>query len=175
MRQDDWLWMRTGFTLPTVSGTAVYTASDASITNLRKWNLDSMKIYTTSTADENELFFIEYEDFRSIYMLGQIASGKPAYFTVLPDLSIRVYPTPDAVYTIYGDYHRSAAEMAADADTPTGLPTESHLAIVYRAMMKYARYEAAGEIYEDANAEYRRLVSQLERRQLPDVTMGTFV
>jgi len=172
-RHDDWLWMRAGFTLPTVSGTHTYTAADASITDFREWSLDSLKVYTVSTTDETELFYVSYEEFRSCYMLGQIASGRPAYFTVTPDRSLRFYPTPDAAYTVYGDYQRMASEMSADTDIPS-IPTEYHLAIVYRAMIKYGRYEAASEIYEDARAEYARILSQLERKYLPEMSVGTF-
>jgi hypothetical protein len=75
---------------------------------------------------------------------------------------------PDAVYTAYGDYYRKAVSLAVSADTPA-MPSQFHMAIVYRALMKYAGFDAAPEVKQEAIENYKMLMQALERDQLPDV------
>jgi hypothetical protein len=44
--------------------------------------------------------------------------------------------------------------------------------IVYRAMMFYAGYEAAPEVYQRGELEFKRLMNRLEIDQLPDMVSG---
>jgi len=46
------------------------------------------------------------------------------------------------------------------------------MAIVYRALMLYARYEAAGEIYQDAMVNYQRFLRRIQLNQLPGMTVA---
>jgi len=46
------------------------------------------------------------------------------------------------------------------------------MAIVYRAMMYYAGYEAAPEVLSRGDFEYRRLYSRMEIDQLPTIVSG---
>lgn len=167
----DYNWMKGSFTLTLSSTDPEYTPGNASLADHRAWVNRSLKVYTTSVADEEELGYIPYDEFRSLYMVGSVATGRPFCYTVTPDKSLRFFPTPDATYYVTGEYQKTASEMAADADEP-GLPAEYHMAIVYRALMKYARYEAAPEIYEDAKAEYKRMMTAIKLDQLPDIQMG---
>lgn len=164
-------WMKGSFTLTLAGSDAEYAASDASITDLREWDRESLKVYETSTADETELTFVPYDEFRSAYMVGTIPTGRPEVFTVKPDKTMRFWPTPSGTFTVTGEYHKAASEMAADADEP-GMPDEFHMAIVYRALQKYARYESAPEIYDDAKEEYRRMRNALRINQTGEMTLG---
>lgn len=167
LRHDNWQWMRAGFTITCVGGTHTYTATDAGLTDFARWDTQHIRVYTTSTADEYELTHVPYDDFRKVYMMGSIPSGKPAYYTVTPDSSLRFYPTPDFAHTIYGDYYKAPTELTADTDTPA-MSSRWHIMIVYGAMMKYGVFEAAAEIYQAGEKEYRRLMLHLEREELPE-------
>jgi hypothetical protein len=167
----DYNWMRGSFTLTLSSGDPEYTPADASLTDHRSWVRDSLKVYLTSVADEVELEYVSYAEFRPLYMVGSVSTGQPFCYTVKPDKTLRFYPTPNAAYTVTGEYQKTASEMTADADEP-GLPAEYHMAIVYRALMKYGRYEAAPEVYDDAKAEYKRMTTAIKMDQLPDICMG---
>ena len=48
----------------------------------------------------------------------------------------------------------------------------SFMAIVYRAMMMYGRFTAAGEVFNDGEQNYRRILTALVRNQTPMVRMG---
>jgi len=85
--------------------------------------------------------------------------------------SLGLGPKPTAGYTVAGEYWKSAQTLAADADEPE-MPAEIHMAIVYRAMMMYGRFTAAGEVFNDGEQNYRRILTALVRNQTPMVRMG---
>ena len=167
-REETWQWMRASFSKALTSGTNTYTAAALDVTSFASWFPDSVKIYTTSTTDESPLTYIPYEDFYSIYMLGTIPTGRPAFFSIKPNKSLIFYPTPNAAYTVKGDYYSSTTTLAVDADTP-GIPARFHDLLWYGAMRKYAMFEAANEVYQFATQEYNRLLRNLEQDQLPDI------
>lgn len=172
-RHNEWEFMRSAFSVATVANDDTYTAADCSVTNLRNWHLDTFKLYLTSlgVSDECPLIQIPYADWYFVYGTGAQTAARPIHCTVKPDRSIALGPKPDAIYTLSGEYQSSAVTLAADADEPS-LPEEYHDIIVYAAMMKYGRYEGAGEVYADGQNQYRRLLRDLERTQLPQVLLG---
>ena len=93
----------------------------------------------------------------------------PAYNTIK---SICLGPPPDGSYTITGDYFVAPSERAADIDVPVGIPTRFHMLIVYRAMMKYAGYESAPEVYQRASEENAGMYAQLEALRAPRIGFG---
>ncbi len=63
--------------------------------------------------------------------------------------------------------------MVLDGDMPD-MPPNLHMLIVYKAMIYYGLYEAASEVLGRGELQYNILMAQLERRELPGITMGTF-
>lgn len=175
-KHDEWLFMRFGFRVDTTSGDGEYAYSDctdttttAVITAFRDWSKKvPMKIYLVSAgqATETDLVFIDYPDFYQRYLIGTPGNSYPKHWSRAPNGNLLLGPKPDGIYRVSGEYQRSATAMAADSDTPA-LPSEYHLAIVYRAMMKYGRYVGAQEIYNDGAIEYRRMLREMRRTQLP--------
>ena len=76
-----------------------------------------------------------------------------------------------AGYTITGDYFKVASELAATTDIPA-LPTQFHMAIVYRAILKYAGFEAAPEAKQEAKENYGPLIAALSADQLPEMMLA---
>lgn len=168
IRHENWSFLRDEFSFSTVSGQRSYTTSQAGITDFAKWDLEHTKIYSSSVADEYLLTYVSYDDFRKTYMMGQAATGKPAYYTIAPDKSMIVYPTPDDAYTIYGDYYKAGATLTDDDDEPD-MPARFHMLIVYKALEAYGMYEAAQDALTRGNKEAMRIMMHLERDQLPDI------
>jgi len=164
----DWLWMQDGFSFSCTVSQAAYTPVQAGVTDFASWIIADVRVYTGTTANEYQMTFVPYADFKAVYMLGTIPTGRPTFFTVMPDKSLRFYPTPDAAYTIYGDYQKTASDLSGDTDTP-GCPDRFHMIVVYGALKKYARYEAAPEVFEDASIEYKRFLSNLAQDQLAEI------
>lgn len=165
-RMDHWLWARSGFSFSTIPGTNEYSPASASITDFADWDTQHVRVYKDTTANEFTLTFMPYDDFRHVYMRGVIPTGKPSYFTITPNKSLHFYPTPNDAYTIYGDYYKAASELSGNSDTPV-MPERFHRAIVYGALMKYAVYESASDLYAYAKMEYDRILSDLRRSYLP--------
>lgn len=172
----DWQWMKATMTPKvTVDLQASYSLSDLAITDFGAWDLNSLRIYKTSdgTVSEDMLIQIPYEVWRSSYQLGvgRTTTGRPTQFAILPDKSIGLGPVPTGDYTLTADYYTAPVALSLDADTPA-MPDQHHMAIVYRAMMAYGSYEAAPEVYQRGETEYRRIKNRLETDRLPDVLIG---
>jgi len=88
----------------------------------------------------------------------------------MPDTTLRLDQTPDAVYTITFDYWAKALNFISstenDPDT-TLIPERFHQAIVGKAMTYYAMYEDAPEILQRGQDKYSEWMPQLESNQLP--------
>lgn len=175
MMQPDWLWMRGFFNFTTTENQASYTTVQAGIASrFSSWVKASMRVYETSIGEDNstELPFLDYPTYRSYYLTNTQAPGRPVIHSVAPNRDLYLGPKPNGTgYTIKGEYNKSIQSLSADADEPE-MPSEYHMMIVYLALMKYARAEVAGEIYTDAQAEFRKFKNRLMLNQLAPVTMA---
>lgn len=169
----DWSWLKGTYSFAATPNDDRYTSADAGIaTRFKTWDRNMARVYSSSVNDETELMFLAYEEWRHIYRVGTQTSARPVHFSIDPaSKDLLLGYKPDIAYTISGEYFKSVQTLAADGDEPE-MPEEYHMAIVYKAMMKYARYNAAGEIYEDASTEYRKIRAELEARELPQMLMA---
>lgn len=187
-QRDDWAWMRSsvilgaGVAFQTVAGQASYplgtglgtvgVAADA----FGKWDLGTLRTFSTATGYRDETFLddIGFDTWRNSYMLGSMrgVQTRPVTAAVGPDQSINLGPPPNGLYTVTADYFVAPSTMAVDTDLPIGLPTRFHMLIVYKAMMKYAGYESAPEVYERGRAEAASQLSQLSAARAPRPTFG---
>jgi hypothetical protein len=141
-----------------------------------KWDREAFRNFTTSVGFINEMFLdeIPFDSWRNGYMLGAMRTVKtrPVAIAIGPDQSLNLGPPPNDQYTITGDYFVAPQEMVVDADVPLGLPTRFHMLIVYRAMLKYAGYESAPEVFERATQENAGMYSQLLAVRAERMTFG---
>lgn len=172
---DTWRFMVGSFTLNTVANDGSYAAGDCvtPIVDLRSWRETSLKIYLlgTGVADQTRLRFMDYDQWDATYNTGIQASGRPLYFTVGNDMSLKLGPAPNAIYRISGEYQKSVTTMTANTDTPV-YPGEFHMLAVYGGMMKYGRYTGAGEVYADGERLYNKMMKRMERTQLPRILLA---
>lgn len=178
-KNDDWTWMRSsnllgaGASFVTVSGDYNYPLGTGSGTcgilaaNFGKWDKYSFRCYTTASGinDEVELGFIDYDAWRNAYMIGaqRSVTTRPIVVSIGPGETVVLAPPPTAAYTITADYFVAPTAMTDDDDTPTGLPVQFQMLIVYMAMIKYSGYESAPEVLDRARADYGPLMRKLER------------
>lgn len=177
-KHDNWLFMRFGFQVDTTSGDGEYaygdctdTTTSVAIAAFRDWCRDTpLKVYLVSAgqATETDLVFKDYREFYQLYLIGTPTNSYPRHWSRAPNGNLLLGPKPDGIYRVSGEYQRSGTELSGDSDVPE-LPSEYHMAIVYRAMMQYGRYVGAQEIYNDGAAEYRRMLREMRRTQLPRV------
>jgi hypothetical protein len=174
LERDNWLFMHENFTFDTIADTRDYLASDYSIADLAKWDINSFLIYKTSldATDENFLMYRPYPQWRREYRQGMTArsTDRPQIFTLLPSNAIRFEPISDVAYTISGEYKRVAQLFTADADVPTDLPPDYHMIIVWQALKFYGFYEDAPDVLDEAETNFDNLLVRLEEHQLPDMS-----
>jgi len=179
-KYDDWKFMRSSFTVNTTASDGKYAYTDCTdvaagtaISAFRMWELETFKIYLTSAGSDTEtdLTYLDYPDWYQRWNIGAQTDSYPGWFTTDHDRAILLAPKPDGIYTLRGEYIKAATELSGDSDTPE-LPEEFHMAIVYRAMMKYGRYNGAPEVFADGQAEYTRMLREMGRTQRPPQMTG---
>lgn len=182
--EPSWRWLRHGFTVATTDGDDSYAYGDCTdsttslaITRFSTWHTKDVynppTVYLTSSGvgTQTRMTFLSWEDFRYIYRVGTQNTGYPIHISEDPQQNLVLGPIPNGIYTITGEYIRSAQVLAADSDVPE-MPTQFHMAIVYKAMIKYGFREFAPEIIQTAKEDLRILTRQLEINQLPSIRIG---
>ena len=147
-------------------------ASDAN--PLKTLDRNSLRIYPTAGGVGGEQFldWYDWDDFRDMYLFGVRQSGQPSCFSQDPATkAVYFNSAPGTGYTVVGRYWRSAVQLAADADTPA-CPEDFHMAVVYRALSKYAGFEAAPEVKSEAAENLVPLMASLREDQTPAITMA---
>lgn len=181
-----WLWMRSTFTVNTVSGTDTYAYTACTDSRLgavisrffRWWLFDedgdmNITCYLTSSGVGSEayLIFMPWSDFRQLYKKGTQTNGTPVHVTIDPQNKLVLGPKPNAIFTINGEYQMSPQTLSVDADEPE-MPSRFQRLIVYMAMEKYGASKGAGEIFQRGGYEGSKLRNQLELDQLPSVEIA---
>lgn len=184
-----WEFMRSsqlnggGVSFATVSGQAIYPLGTGAgtvgvaATSFDSWLPWTFRDQTTTSGvqDQFPLAVLSYDNWRDAYAMGamQTVTTRPVAIAVAPDNAICVGPFPTATYTLTGDYYRAPTLMSGDDDTPTNLPVQYQMAIVWRAMRDaYGQYEAAPEVMARATANYRRIDRSLGNRRGGRITAG---
>lgn len=181
-KYDDWFFMRSSFTVNTTSGDDTYafgdctdTIASALISAFRDWcgQTDKswdvpIKIYLASAGigTQTTLTYLPWGYFEALYLRGSPSNTFPCHWSIDPQRKLRIGPKPDGIYTLTGDYMKSATLMSGDSDTPA-MPAEFRMGVVYGAMMKYGRYQAAPEVFSDGQANYKRILREMRRTQRP--------
>lgn len=179
-----WRWMQVAFTFQTVSGTDdyAYTAvtdvlTGVAIARFSRWlaedEWDNYKIYKTSdgVGSQRRLYYLDWAAFRYIYQIGTQNNNPPVHITIDPQNNLVLGPTPDAAYTVTGEYMRGAQVLAADGDTPD-MPSQYHDLIMYLAMQKYGLFISATEVVAGGEFGFNNLWPQLQASQAPRIRMA---
>lgn len=179
----DWDWQRTSATVPTVTGQANYPLSaftDANgnlgLVDFGTWELSTGRNYASSSGITSEIFmdYLPYNEWRDMYLYGALrfTQSRPNVFAVNPaDHSIMLGPIPITGYVFEIDYFTAPYKLVNDTDVPI-LPPQWHMAIVYKAMMRYGKYEKDSQLVADNQIEYMKLMREMLADWMPDVTMG---
>lgn len=174
LAQSNWDWMLDDFSFQTVAGQQAYTPLAIGAAEFSKWRRDTFRIYLTATGVADDTFLSEsaYREFRDLYMFGVQAQSKPSTFAVKPNgQSILLGQTPDAIYTVYGEYQRRATLLSGDVDEPD-MEEEYHMLVVHGARMKYAAFENSPEVWDEAKLDYDRIMSRMVEAHIEEVGLG---
>lgn len=171
-----WNFLLADLSFTTTAGKGDYSLAEIGASDLKRLDKTSLRCQMTSMGYANRQFMEEWDwiDFRDMYRFNNLVQGRPIRFSVDPkDKALCLAAIPDAGgYTITGRYWTRPVTLAADADVPA-MPEQFHMLIVYWALSKYAGYESAAEVKQEAAENVARLRSALEIDQLPDITIGS--
>jgi len=183
-----WRWMRSEFELTTVASQDIYAYGDAAvqdvqdtpaaITRFRNWMIrdyrNPPRIYNQASGigSQSYLTYVDWDDFRLWYRMGQQNPSFPVHITINPQNKIVLGPSPNDVYVINGDYMKAAQVLTANDDMPD-LPESFQEVIMYKALSKYGVQKNASESIvagEDGAATY---LGALEGDQLSEIPIGS--
>ena len=173
--QESWLFLRETFSFNLVALQWEYTAAQAGVTNFGNWKRDSFRCSSVDQQyrDEQLLNYMDWSVYRNLYQYGNMryTNARPVVVSITPSKHLAFGSIPNQAYVIVGEYYKSPQTLTADTDVPI-MPDRFHLAIVYRAMMSYAGYEAAPEVYQRGELEFKRLNNRLLIDQLETTVSG---
>ena len=179
--QNAWRWMHDDFSAETVAAVQVYDAEAMGISErFSRWVVyddegeNQFSIYKTSEGPETEGFlnFVEWTWFRRHLLTGGEATrqDKPCYFTIDTANRLRLWPIPDAAYTVRGVYYKAPQKLTQDDDIPE-MPEEFHEAIVWRALMLLGQFDEAFAQYGPWKSEFDKAMDDLRLHQLPRIKL----
>ncbi|MEM8991901.1 MAG: hypothetical protein AAGD08_15975 [Pseudomonadota bacterium] len=177
-----WEWMRDEFSANLVSSTQRYSGADLGLTRHAAWivcpdsaNDSGVTIYgqAEGVSDERQLSWMTWNEFRRRLLRGAASTttGYPAYFTIDPARRLVLYPIPDRVFVVQGEYVKTPQVLALDADVPE-MPERFHDLIWMKALLRSASDEEALSQYPIWRNDYKVLLNELERDELPEVSVA---
>ena len=179
-RRDDWRWLRREFSGQTIAAVPRYALNTTS-ERFKHWVFHSddgentFSIYLTADgqAGEGWLTYVPWDQFRRTRLFGSAAAhtGKPGYITVDPLNRLVVYPIPDDIYTIRGEYYQAPQILTADDDVPE-MPEAHHEAIKWQALILLGVFDEAPKQLPAWTTFLGEHIASLERTQTPRVVLA---
>lgn len=137
--------------------TSIGVSINAAPNDLSYWDTKRFKI------DGEAVSAVDYADWSES---SATETGKPALIVIMPDNGLMFVPTPDAIYSVTGDYYKVPQELTDNADVPR-IPEQFHDIIWLYALVSYAYFEAADEVLQRAKDRLSERLPRLEASQLP--------
>lgn len=131
---------------------------------VRRWDRSAFWLNYQTDRSRN-LAWVEYPEFRALYLARPERDGVPSRFTIAPDNSVIFDVLPNESMPVHAEFWRKPVRLLENTDTPA-IPEEFHRIIVARAAIMYGNREAAGEIISGMEAEYIDLLEKLQGSQL---------
>jgi hypothetical protein len=150
------LWNRS--TPSTIPGQRVYSLAELSAPGLNF--IADMRAQGAS----DPMLFVEWDVWLTKYD-NNTEAGTPRAYTVAPNNTVIMYPTPTEVATLSLTYYRRPVPF----ETATSVPLfDAHqYAIVWRAVMYFAADQEDNLLYNRAEANYLEKLHALNREYLP--------
>jgi hypothetical protein len=166
----EWEFLRKDLAFNTIADTQNYVKTGIGLSDFGEWSLDSMRVYLAATGIGQEQYLnpVPWDEFRNAFLFGatRTQTGVPVYIAQKPDRSLILFPIPNDVYTVNGEYFREPHELVLDVDEPL-FPSKYHMVIVWRALMMYAVQANAQELFVIGDKESRKLMLKMEQVLLP--------
>lgn len=145
-----WKWMW-GDYLP-VGGNplqTIATNSDYVLTDVDEILVKTFRSYLTASgvSDRQRMTYSDYEKFQRSFGIVSGTDNRPIRSTRLPTGNLRLYPTPNDIYSIEFEFIKTPQILAANDDVPE-MPVRFHELIVYEALKRFGKAHDAPEIIQ---------------------------
>jgi hypothetical protein len=166
-----WQFLREDFSQALTIGKASYTPTELGLTDWGEFAPDDWRVFLLA-ADEGGIVYQSWDLFRMNYQIGTYLTqtGRPFVYSIDPDDNIVLFPIPDQVYTLKGEYFVKPYVMT-DSDAPVW-SSAYHMIVVWRAIMYYGAEFGDADKYNSASDEHRIMLRQMEKKYLPSIRWG---
>lgn len=151
----DWNFHWAELSLPIDQGASVLTLPD----DLRSLMGDTLHISGQS------LQMLPWARMREIRR-GTLNVGRPSACSKAPNGQLYLNATADDDYVLGGEYYIKPQMLTENTDIPL-LPERFHMLIVYKAMMIYAGYENAPDVFATGQMLYQQMLADMDHDELP--------
>lgn len=176
-----WRWMLAEWEGNTVAAQQRYTTVEMGIASrFGEWHhvdneknsVTSAYLTATGVSDAGRLIYFPFTDFYTNYIARpEPTNGRPRVYSVDSQQRLVLSAIPDADYTLRGLYRKSAQGLAIDADLPE-MPERFHSLIVDKALIYLGANDESQVQLPLWDLRFRAQMSELERDQLPTVTLA---
>ena len=141
-----WQWRRyeasAGVPLQTILNTREYT-----LTGVQSIRVRSLRSYLTATgtSDRQRMGWVPWQKFEDRFGTTDETADRPIQVTREPTGDLKLYPKPDAAYSIEFEYFKTAQILTDNGDVPE-MPSDYHQLIIYEALKRFGKAEDAPEI-----------------------------
>lgn len=167
--QGRYLWTSLDHTVTTntVAGTFEYSLTGTKPTSLLRMvdDIPMTYIFDSGSTEGSRLKLVSNMKMEDMYRTGVAENSEPQYFSLFKNTSnngwtMRLYPVPDAVYTVTSRFWTPQEDLALDGtDDDTGILCPNEPVRAYALMM--AANERGEEMGEPGNLLERRFYSAL--------------
>jgi hypothetical protein len=179
LMHEAWSWRRGAATATTTTNTLSPTAvvPGFALTDFASWLMPNTEYqpsgYRVSdgVANEQKLIYLPYDEWRRRFVIGTQTAAAVQYWSIAPNGDFLTGPAPDTSHFIRADYIKDHVALAADGDIPT-MPTRFHPLIAWYALREYGGFDAASEVWQRADRNYKSGFSGLSQACLPKMRWG---
>ena len=152
-KQWKWMWRdyepSGGLPLQTIASNTDYV-----LVGVDEILVKTFRSYLTASgvSDRQRMTWSDYERFQQSFGVVVSTPSRPIRATRLPTGNLRLYPTPNDIYSIEFEYIKTPQLLAVSGDIPE-MPARFHQLIVYEALKRYGKVHDAPEIIAFAEQE----------------------
>jgi hypothetical protein len=133
------------------------------------FGLDDLGFLSRVLVSGKQLTYTDWKQGDATYL--NQPQGAVAYFSVLPNGNIKLYPSPTTATTVTIEYHRSKHILLENSDVPL-IPDNFHMVIVYKALSMYAANDEAVALFQDAIRQYDSWMGRMDMSQREQPQIG---
>lgn len=134
---------------------------------------DSPNQDNDSNMDLRNLVYVPWANWQGTYRAyDSNSSSLPQIITTAPDGTYEIFPRLQQDYILHFNYLSEPGALSVYSDIPSNVPSEYHDAIVWRAVMFYAKYDRQFELLASAKEEFEWYKQKMDRNLVPTPTFG---